>query len=167
MGSASVIPAVPEQLVAGGVLGSLGVLLGLLVKLQLGGKKLEVADTADLRDHYAEELTSLRRQIIDMGEHHLGREREIDDRWRRLLAESEERHAECVRQRDALSARVGAIEERFIGTVRQFLHFQQRIVEAIPADMKTPEIIHAVESLQPFTEDISEIERKAKEPDVG
>lgn len=92
---------------------------------------LQNADKADQRDHYAEELSSLRKQIIDMGQHHLTREREIDDRWRKLLKESEERHEECVRQREELRQQVIEIDDRLKGTIRQFLQFQESVANVI------------------------------------
>lgn len=139
---------VPQWITAGGIIG----FLGLIVKWRLGERSLSNAEQADIRDHYADELASLRKQIIDMGEHHLGRERELDDRWRKLLTDSEDRHSECVRQREELAARVREIEDRQIGTIRQFITFQRRIVEAMPEELKTPALVSMVESLGPFTD---------------
>lgn len=159
----AVLGSIPQWITAGGMVG----VGGMFLRFILGRKRLTNADTADLRDHYAEELTSLRKQIIDIGQHHLEREREIDDRWRRLLAESEDRHSECVRQREALGLKVQDMEtrqselhQRQLGMVRQFLHFQQRIVEVLPEQFKTQAIIQAVEDLTPFTEEMSALFHK-------
>lgn len=156
------IGTIPQWITAAGVVS----FLGLLVRWRLGERKLAIEATsvnvrarevegverADLRDHYAEELSSLRSQIIDMGKHHLEREREIDDRWRKVLSESEARHAECVRQREDLARRVIRVEGRLLGTIRQFIHFQHRVAEAVA---KGGDAVEVLASLQPFIEDNS------------
>jgi hypothetical protein len=103
-----------------------------------------------LRDHYGKELQSLRTQINEMGKHQLEREREIDERWRKSLEESEKRHDECVKQRDELGRKVMTLEEKLIGTIRQFVHFQQRIAHAIANGGEGRDLQAA---LQPFLED--------------
>lgn len=146
---------IPQWLTAGGVLG----LFGWFARMQLGNRKLaieakqvEIAAEGGLRDHFANEVQSLRNQIIKMSQHHLDREREIDDRWRTLLRESEERHDECVKQREELRREVEEIRERQIGTIRQFITFQREIVRLLPDNMKSPEIIQALENLAPFSD---------------
>lgn len=125
-------------------------LLGILVRAWLGGKRLANEAENALNTHTGAELQSLRTQINEMGKHQLAREREIDDRWRKTLAESEERHDECVKQREELGRKVLKLEEKLIGTIRQFVHFQQRIAEAIANGTDTRGLLA---SLQPFLEE--------------
>jgi hypothetical protein len=146
---------IPQWITAGGVLG----FAGLLIRWRLGERKLSIEadqvevkaeelagnERADIRDAYAE----LQRQIVSMGQHHLDREREIDERWRRVLAESEERHADCVKQRNDLALRVLEVEKRLHGTIQQFIHFQRRVAEAVARGGNAIEVLA---SLQPFTE---------------
>ena len=136
--------------------GVLATVLGVLVRAYLGKGRLsidaeQVNVTAEgaLRDHYGKELQSLRNQINEMGKHQLEREREIDDRWRQTLDDSEKRHDECIRQRDALGEKVMVLEQKLIGTIRQFVHFQQRIAHAIANSDSTANLEAA---LQPFLE---------------
>lgn len=128
-------------------------LIGILLRNQQINRKLTYDEGGNLRTHTGVELSSLREQIIKMGEHHLEREREIDDRWRLLLKESEDRHAECQRQREELGEKVAKIGEELTGAKRQFIHFQQRLVEMLPVDMR-----ETVRNIQPFVDHLSEIE---------
>jgi len=116
-------------------------------KLAIDAKTVEVNAEGELKGHYSKELQSLRDQVIKMGQHHLDREREIDDRWRKLLAESEARHDECVAQREALADKVKIIEQRQLSQVRQFLTYQQSVIRVLPDNMKSPEMMAALEAL--------------------
>lgn len=135
--------------------GVLVTLLGILVRGWLGGRKLTIEADNSLAGHTAKELQSLRDQINTMGKHQLEREREIDERWRKTLAESEDRHDECVKQREALAHKVLQLETKLIGTIRQFVHFQQRIAEAIAKGSDTRGLLT---SLQPFLEEEMKLE---------
>jgi hypothetical protein len=125
-------------------------LLGLLIRGVLGWGRLSNEADNSLAGHTAKELQSLRDQINSMGKHQLEREREIDDRWRKTLAESEARHDECVKQRETLGRKVIELEAKLIGTIRQFIHFQQRIAEAIAKGADTRGLLA---SLQPYLEE--------------
>lgn len=129
--------------------------IGLWVKWKLGADKLaidaktvEVNAEGNLRDHYGSELQSLRKQIVEMGQHHLDRERELDERWRKLLAESERRHDECVAQREALAKKVGIVEQRQLSQVRKFITYQQTLIRVMPSEMRTPEILAAIDAMK-------------------
>lgn len=122
-------------------------LIGILLRNQQINRKMTHDESGNLRTHTGVELGSLREQIIKMGEHHLEREREIDDRWRLLLKESEDRHAECQRQREELGAKVSALGEELTGTKRQFIHFQQRFIDLAPVEMR-----EALRGITPFAE---------------
>jgi hypothetical protein len=124
-------------------------------KISVEAHQVDVNATNALNTHTAKELQSLRDQITAMGKHQLEREREIDDRWRKALGESEERHDECVKQREELGRKVIALEQKLIGTIRQFIHFQQRIAEAIAKGSDTRGLLA---SLQPFLEEEMKIE---------
>lgn len=143
--TSGLLGTIPQWLTALGI----GTFLVALLRRDVQVRGLKNADVADLRDHYAEELQSLRAQILAMGQRHLVREQEIDDRWRKVLQESEDRHDECVRQRNELSERVMEVEQRLLGTVRQFIHFQRRVAEAVAQGANAVEVLA---SLQPFTE---------------
>lgn len=129
--------------------GSLTVLVAifaLVVRWQLGLRKLKIeadqveinaqevanADEADIRDHYAEEVKGLRDALQASANRHLERERLTDhrhrralliveNRYRRLLHESDEKHDICQRDRDILRDRVQALKEQQSGLVRLIL----------------------------------------------
>ena len=138
-----IVGTLPSWISASGIL----TLVGILLRNQQVNRKLQNESQGLIGQHMGVELASLRDQIIKIGEHHLEREREIDDRWRQLLAESEARHAECQRQREELGQKVGALSEELTGTKRQFIHFQQRFIDLAPAEMR-----EALRGITPFAE---------------
>jgi hypothetical protein len=97
----------PQQVTAissGGIFLSL---IGLLVKWNLGRGRLSIdaqkqhdTDEADIRDHYAKEVDRLTLRI-----------EQNDDRYRRLLAESE-------KAQESLRKRVSFLEDEIKGLVR-------------------------------------------------
>jgi len=94
-------------------------MIGLLLRYLLGNRKMSLDAEGNLRTHMGGELQSLRNQIIAMGEHHLSREREIDDRWRKLLHESEERHDECVKSLSLEMTEALASLDAVLGEVKE------------------------------------------------
>lgn len=137
---------VPAWITSGGVMG----LFGLGIYWHLGSRKVSIEgratdniDKADIRDHYANEVASLRAQVIAQGERHAatiaeaeGRHKaaiaEIEGRYKKLLSEAEEhyrnalqaaedRHEDCMRDREALRAEVQTLKDEIEGFRRQWL----------------------------------------------
>lgn len=148
---AAFLGTLPGWITSVSVVGMLGIMVrGYLGKgrLAIDAKQVNVTAEGKLREHYANELGSLREQIIKMGQHHLDREREIDERWRKLLQESEQRHEECVAQREQLAKEVREVKERQLAQVRQFTAYQRSIIDLLPESMKTPQLMAALETLE-------------------
>lgn len=107
----------PGWITSAGVLG----LLGLLVRYQLGVKKLEIeakqvsinaaatdnADEADIRDHYADEVRQLRTRLDDQSKRH------GDD-----LEKVENRLRECRDREEELLDSVRALKDTVSGLIR-------------------------------------------------
>lgn len=147
---------VPQWIAAAGILVGL---VGWAVKLWLGMGKLSSDERADIRGHTAKELAALRGRVSDMekaatanAKEQMARDRETDERWRTLLRESEERHDECVAQRNALSDSFRDLDERFRGVVNQFIQFQVSSARVIPPADQSDAINQMIENLQPYLE---------------
>lgn len=123
----------PGWITSAGVVG----LLGLLLRYQLGRQKLQIdaaqvdinaqqianTDEADIRDHYAEEVKELRAALKEQSARHQQRENEMDDRYRRLLQESEARHEECQTQRRELRHDMDRLLDEMAGLRRTIVQY--------------------------------------------
>jgi ABC-type nitrate/sulfonate/bicarbonate transport system substrate-binding protein len=119
----------PQQVTAissGGIFLSL---IGLLIKWNLGRSRLSLeakkqhdVDEADIRDHYAKEVERLTERI-----------EKNDDRYRRLLAESE-------KAQDALRKRVTFLEDEIKGLIRLITynsaHTVLQLGDDVPDDIR-------------------------------
>jgi hypothetical protein len=101
---------IPGWITSGGVIAGLGI----LVKRELGLKKLSIDSSAQeatsesaIRDHYSKEVARLTSNLT-----------ELEARYRKLLDESEARHEKCVGDRDALREQVDALEDKWRGLLR-------------------------------------------------
>lgn len=129
------IGTIPQWISAAGIVS----FLGLFVKWQLGIRKLSVdaqevnvsaqtarnADTADIRDHYAQELARLTKAINE------------------ITAD----HEQCKRERDQYRREVQELDRKLTGVVRQFVAFQLETAKAIPPENLTPSIRGMLEQL--------------------
>lgn len=125
----AVLGSVSSWVTAGGVTG----ILALLIWLQLGNRKLnleersaENADKADIRDHYAEEVSTLRERFDAASARHSKVVAEIESKYRKLLQETEEHyksllsdseqaHEVCKKDRDALREEVNQLRDEVRG----------------------------------------------------
>jgi hypothetical protein len=96
-------------------------ILGLVVRWQYGIRKLRIEarrveitgeevvhkDEADIRDHYAEEVRQLRERLDAQAERH-----------RVILAEAEDRHEQCKRERDDLRDDSRKLKDIVAGLIR-------------------------------------------------
>jgi hypothetical protein len=150
-GIPSVFGTISSWISAGGIMG----ILALLVWYLLGNRKIGVeerlarnaeratdnADRADVRDHYAEEVATLRERfdqasvrhtqtITEMEARHANAVVEIEGKYRRLLHETEQHykallketedaHEECKRDRDSLRQEVGKMRDEIRGLTNQ------------------------------------------------
>lgn len=136
---------VPGWITSGGIMG----ILGLLIYWQLGNKKIGVdstlavnVDRADIRDHYAGEVASLRNRIDEQAQRHgtnvaAVEERykglledaerrykravaEVEEHYRKALDAAEQRHEDCLADRDKLRDVVNELKDEVAGLRRQF-----------------------------------------------
>lgn len=130
---------VPGWITAGGVVSLVGIVFTHLRGIQklkieahqvdINSRQIDNADEADIRDHYAEELASLRKALEAAGERagrrerlFMARERNQEERHRTLMAEGEKRHEECVGAREELRDQARELKDivaGLIGIIRQ------------------------------------------------
>jgi hypothetical protein len=115
--------------------GSLAILVaifGLVVRWQLGLRKLKIeaaaveitaqqvhdADEADIRDHYAHEVEQLRDRLDRQSVRHRDELAEKERRHRAERKEDEDRHRACLRDNDELRDKLHAVKDLAAGLQR-------------------------------------------------
>lgn len=86
--------------------GSMVTLLGLIFRHLQTMKKLALGDTADIRDHYAKEVERLTAKLA-MRDSQFS---ELEKHLRAMSKASDERHDECVRERELLREELSGIK---------------------------------------------------------
>jgi uncharacterized coiled-coil DUF342 family protein len=116
-------------------------IVGLVFKYRLGlgslkveERKIESADDADIRDHYAAEVKRLREALQIMEKH-----------YREMLADSDRRHEECQKERDEMHAEIRCLYEDVDGLKRQIAHYSADQLITLQSSGK-PIPSHAVEA---------------------
>lgn len=74
-------------------------------------RRLTNEDEADLRDHYAEELSALRSKLNEQEDHFKG----LEKHWREMVEASDRRHEECEVARRGLRLELDAMHEELSG----------------------------------------------------
>lgn len=85
-------------------------LLGLCVKLYLDNKKMELDTEGGIRDHYAKEVASLRRQLVDvttLSDQRIANAQKLYDE---AMDAAKARHDRCEAQCDRLREKVVGLE---------------------------------------------------------
>lgn len=90
--------------------GAIVALLGLVVKLYLDNKKMSLDTDGGIRDHYAKEVASLRRQLIDVTELSDKRIANAQKLYDEAMSASKRREDNCERRCDELRERVVGLE---------------------------------------------------------
>lgn len=93
-----------------------GALLGVLRYLN-NRQTIRNADTADIRDHYAAEVTQLRAQLVTLEKH-----------YREMLLASDRRHAECEQARTEMRGRISELEDHVRGLEAQMRRYSSDTV---------------------------------------
>lgn len=124
--------SVPAWITAGGMTTLVGVVLLHLRgirKLKIEATQVEItaktseqglknADTADIRDHYAEEVKQLREQLRGQGERHRNEIEVLKKSYREEARASDDRHEACVRGREELRDQNRALKDLVHGLRR-------------------------------------------------
>lgn len=91
-------------------MGALVALAGLCVNFYLKNKKMEVDTDGGIRDHYAKEVASLRKQLIDVTNLSDQRIASAQKLYDAAMAASKRREDDCERRCDDLRERVVGLE---------------------------------------------------------
>lgn len=137
---ADFIGTIPGWITSAGVVG----LLWIVVNGGLGWRKQGLENQADIRDHYADEVTALRAHMATMEGH-----------WRSMVKSSDERHAECERDRKILRDEIHDLQDMVRGFRRQLAQYStDRLMELeglCPSD-KAPEAAASAERVRRIVE---------------
>lgn len=98
----AILGTVPGWITAG----SMVTLLGLIFRHLQTMKKLALGDTSDIRDHYAREVERLTAKLASRDTQFA----ELEKHLRDMSRSSDDRHAECVREREALREELAGIK---------------------------------------------------------
>lgn len=119
------VGTIPQWLTATGTVALLGVILRHLQVM----KRLALGDTADIRDHYAEELKRKNEQDAAREKQFMELERHL----REMATLSDERYAECVSERDGLRTDLESLKLQFkAASVDRLLTLEGRPSEIAP-----------------------------------
>jgi cell division septum initiation protein DivIVA len=133
--------------------GTINILLNVLSLLLGGGALVGVlrylnnrqtirnADTADIRDHYAEEVEQLRGQLIGLEKH-----------YREMLSSSDKRHAECEDARTEMRARVSDLESQVKGLEAQIRQYSADSVLKLAGQQPSEQVVAAAHRVKDITE---------------
>lgn len=122
----------PGWITATGIVGMFGILVRW--RLGIGKQKIEsdqviLANESDIRDHYAAEVQGLRSALAASSSRHLDRERELDERYRAsltetegryrgLLSDADQQHRSCMKDLDEQRDKVEALRDLVAGLNR-------------------------------------------------
>lgn len=90
-------------------------LIWAFLKFGLGWRGQTMADDADIRDHYAQEVAALRGKLDGQEAHFLS----LESHWRTILEASDRRHQECEEARQAMRREINAMHEEIAGLKAQ------------------------------------------------
>lgn len=92
--------------------GALVALAGLCVNFYLKNKKMEVDTEGGIRDHYAKEVASLRKQLIDVQALSDQRIASAEKRYSEAVRAADDRHRSCEQECDRLRQKVTGLERQ-------------------------------------------------------
>lgn len=130
-----------------------GTLVGVFLRYRLGLKKLASGDVADIRDHYAKEVSALRAKLNDQEGHF----RSMEKHWREMLENSDRRHEECEKARAELRAELEDLHSEIRGLrdqIRRYSADTLLILEGATGlpSIKAPEAVASAERVKRITE---------------
>lgn len=98
--------------------GALVTLAGIVVKLWLDNKKLNIDSEGGIRDHYAKEVAGLRAQVLAVQDQADLRASRAETRYNEAIKSADERHAHCEEECERLREMVRGLE-RQIATIHK------------------------------------------------
>jgi chromosome segregation ATPase len=104
---------------------------------------LRNADMADIRDHYAEELTALRAKLNSQEDHF----RSMEKHWREMLNASDKRHEECETARQELRLELNTLHDEIRGLREQLLRYSADKVLFLGASEIVTDAAHRVKDI--------------------
>lgn len=180
--------SVANWVTGGGIMG----ILGLLVYYLLGSRKVGVEETsernkdrADIRDHYAAEVSAMRaalekqaadhsKALAETAAAHVLAMTEIESRYKKLLRETEEhyrkavvaaeeRHDACVKDRDKLGDEVNALKDEVAGLRRQIgMHSVDRVTELRSAGGVSDDVAEASDRVRTILESVPRRDKRKR-----
>lgn len=117
-------------------------------QVRVNAAQVEHVDEADIRDHYADEVRQLRERLDAQAERHVRRESDIEERYRKLLREADERHEACQDANKDLREEVERVKEELGGLRRQILRYSADgviLLEHDPTGAPSQEVVAAAE----------------------
>lgn len=97
--------------------------LGIILKYRLGTKKLDLDSEEAIRDHYAKEVARLTEKLESETQGFRATMRDMEEHYRRMLSDSDRRHEECQRDREALRQEVSNMHDEIRGLKRQIARY--------------------------------------------
>lgn len=119
----------PQQITAAGMVA----ILGLYARWHLGLKKLKGDSEADIRDHYAQELSALREKLNRQEQRFM----DLEGHWRKMLEASDHRHEECEEARQTMRNELSAMHGEIAGLKRQLVRYSAERVVTLPGVEET------------------------------
>jgi septal ring factor EnvC (AmiA/AmiB activator) len=110
-------------------------------------KGLQNADSADIRDHYAQEVEALRSKLNGQEGHF----HNLEKHWREMIAASDRRHQECEDARQELRGELDKMHTAIRGLRDQLLAQSTDrvlILEGTPAAEKAPHSVAAAKRIK-------------------
>jgi predicted nucleic acid-binding Zn-ribbon protein len=114
--------------------------LGVVFAHIRGLKTIKQVTETDIRDHYAQEVARYADEARDLrAELSTSRQENaaLQERFNEHRATSEERHSECVQERNEAKRQLRCVEDKLIGVARQFAQYQRTTAGTIPPEMLT------------------------------
>lgn len=119
--------------------GTFVTVLTMALRYRLGMRKLDIGERGDIRDHYANEVKTLREKLNTQEEHF----RNIERYWREMLEDSDRRHEECEEARRELRREIDKMHDEIRGLNRQITELSTDkllILEKQSVDLKPSDI---------------------------
>lgn len=131
--------------IAGLLLG--GTALGVVLRYKLGMRKLALADEADIRDHYAQEVARYVEKLAAQEKHFL----DVEKHLRELIAISDRRHEECEAARSEDRRQRIAMQDEIDGMKRQILRYSAEGV-LVMSEQPSEKVAAAAERVKKITD---------------
>lgn len=107
--------------------------------VQVEGKKVEQAEDADIRDHWAQEITRLQNMLTEQDKRHNEALTAMEERHGRAMLHNEERQAKCEQERERLAEKVKVLGQELEGVMQQVrMNSAEQVVLLAASDEPVP-----------------------------